>query len=135
MKRARALAPLSRDHHVALEHALRLRRVKSPELALVVARFRAFLVADGRRHFAQEEELLGPALPAAAAERLRAEHTEILRRAAGLEETPDVDAAHALGELLARHVRYEERELFPLLEAQLSAAELAELGERLARSA
>lgn len=135
MKRGAELAPLSHDHHVALEHALRLRRAEPGELAVVVARFLAFLLADGRRHFAQEEELLAPELPDAAAERLRAEHAAILRRAAALGEAPDVEAARALGELLSGHVRYEERDLFPLLEARLSAAELAELGERLALSA
>jgi hypothetical protein len=51
--------------------------------------------------------------------RLLAEHAEIRRR------------AKALGELLAAHVRFEERELFPVLEARLSHDELIELGRRL----
>jgi hemerythrin-like domain-containing protein len=39
----------------------------------------------------------------------------------------DVDMLHALGEELARHVRLEEREVFPLIEATLSEQAAAEL--------
>ena len=84
MKRSPELAPLSRDHHVALEHALRLRRASDEDVAAVVAGFLAFLLGPGRAHFAQEEELLAPAIPstwADLAQRMLDEHLEILRRA------------------------------------------------------
>jgi len=42
-----------------------------------------------------------------------------------------LDAAHRLGALLSAHVRYEERELFPLLEERLSREDLAALGRAL----
>jgi hemerythrin-like domain-containing protein len=127
---------LSHDHHVALEHALRLRRSSEGDAAAVVARFLAFLVDEGRAHFAQEEELLVPAVPdehAGLVRRLYAEHEEILRRAAALGARPEVGAARELGELLGRHVRFEERELFPLLERRLSASRLLEIGRDLSR--
>ncbi len=38
------------------------------------------------------------------------------------------DAARELGELLAAHVRYEERHLFVLLEERLTGDDLAALG-------
>lgn len=136
MKRTAELAPLSRDHHVALEHALRLRRVSEDDVAAVVAGFLTFLVDEGRAHFAQEEELLVPAVPdehAALVRRLYAEHEEILRGAAVLGTRPDAAGARELGELLSRHVRFEERELFPLLESRLSAARLVEIGRDLSR--
>ena len=84
MKRSPELAPLSRDHHVALEHALRLRRASEEDVAAVVAGFLAFLLGPGRAHFAQEEELLAPEVPEARADlarRMLDEHAEILRRA------------------------------------------------------
>lgn len=136
MKRTVELAPLSRDHHVALEHALRLRRASQEDAAAVVARFLAFLVDHGRAHFAQEEDLLVPAVPEEygdLARRMQAEHHEILCRAEALGRCPDVASACELGELLSRHVRFEERELFPLLERQLSAPRLHELGRDLSR--
>ena len=117
MKRGARLAPLSRDHHVALVHALRLRRATDEDVAAVVAGFLAFLLGPGREHFA-EEELLAPRVPDACLD----EHDEILRRAQQLGREPRTGEAHAVGELLADHVRFEERELFPLLETALSRA-------------
>jgi hypothetical protein len=136
MKRTAELAPLSRDHHVALAHALRLRRASAEDAAAVVAAFLAFLVGEGREHFAQEEALLAPEVPADRAdlvERLLGEHEEILRRAAALGPRPEAGAARELGELLSSHVRFEERELFPLLERRLSASRLLEIGRELNR--
>jgi hemerythrin-like domain-containing protein len=137
VKRTVELAPLSRDHHVALAHALQLRRASEDDVAAVVAAFVAFLVTDGRAHFAQEEQLLAPQVPgdrADLARRMRSEHEEILRRAEALGRRPDVASARELGELLGRHVRFEERELFPLLERRLSSAHLLELGRDLTRA-
>ena len=44
---------------------------------------------------------------------------------------PDPAALHELGSLLADHVRLEERELFPLIEAALPAATLVALATAL----
>lgn len=100
----------------------------------VAARFLAFFVGEGERHFAQEEELLLPVIPggtAAAGERLIAEHAEIRDQARALGERLGPVAAVRLGELLASHIRFEERELFPMLEQRLSPAALADIGRRL----
>lgn len=137
MKRSPELAPLSREHHVALEHALWLRRSSADDVAAVVARFLAFLVGEGRSHFAQEEALLAPEVPADRADlgrRMVDEHEEILRRAEALGRDPDVGGARGLGELLSGHVRFEERELFPLLEARLPAERLREIALDLSRA-
>lgn len=137
MRRSPELTPLSRDHHVALDHALRLRRAGEDDLAEVVSGFLAFLVGPGREHFAQEEELLAPAVPSARAglaRRMLAEHREILARAERLGEDPCVAEAHALGELLTRHVRFEERELFPLLEDQVPAERMRDIARALSHA-
>jgi hypothetical protein len=116
MKRSARLAPLSRDHHVALWHALRLRRATGDDLTDVVGAFLGYLQGPGLRHFAEEEQLAPEVPDTAMAARMLDEHDEILRRAERLGEDPGVADARALGELLAGHVRFEERELFPLLE-------------------
>jgi hemerythrin-like domain-containing protein len=134
VKRSPELAGLSRDHHVALEHALRLRRAGAEDTLKAVARFLAFFVDEGERHFAQEEAVLLPLVPAdqsRAGERMLSDHAEIRRRAAALGERPDAALASELGELLSAHVRFEERVLFPMLEARLPAATLAEAARRL----
>ena len=43
-------------------------------------------------------------------------------------------AAHELGALLHDHVRFEERDLFGVLEARLPEPELARLGEAIERA-
>jgi hemerythrin-like domain-containing protein len=137
MKRSAALAPLSRDHHHALEAALRLRRAQHGDLHDAVRHFQDFLEPRGRRHFEIEEELLVGALPEtdgdwlAATARMLDEHARIRRLADLVAGRPAEDRlahAHELGELLRDHVRFEEREVFPLLEARLPASELAALG-------
>ena len=136
VQRTDALVALSRDHHVALAHALRLRRAGEAEVAVVVACFLAFLVQEGERHFAAEEEVLLPLVPTdadAARRRVVDDHAEILGRARELGDAPCAWAAAALGELVAAHVRFEERELFPLLERRLDADALEGLRRRLGR--
>jgi hypothetical protein len=137
MKRSPALAPLSRDHHVALEVALRLRRATPATLAQAITHFRDFWDRQGEDHFVVEERVVLTALQAddtewaAATRRVRDEHAEIRTRASALPGDSSLDAAHGLGALLSAHVRYEERELFPLHEGRLSREALAALGRAL----
>ncbi|MBI5106405.1 MAG: hemerythrin domain-containing protein [Solirubrobacterales bacterium] len=125
MRREAALQPLSRDHHVALEVALRLRR----DEAGAAERFLLFWQDAGRHHFHVEEDLIFPVLDDGAEEVQRAvrEHAAIRRRAHQLAHGDAVDTI-ALGELLNEHVRFEERVLFGLVEEALDAAGLEALG-------
>jgi hypothetical protein len=88
-----------------------------------------------------EERLLLPALSeddaewAAATRRVRDEHAEIRSRAAALPGAPSLGSARELGELLGAHVRYEERQLFPMLEERLPRDALAALGRALTSAA
>ena len=135
MKRSPALVALSRDHHVALDTARRLRRAGDDDLEAALAHLRAFWEPEGRRHFEIEEELLLDALPDTdaqwreAAKRVRAEHDDIRAQVASV---GDVASAHELGRALHDHVRFEERELFALLEQRLPETELARLGVAIA---
>jgi hypothetical protein len=103
-----------------------------------VRAFSAFFAHEGGDHFALEEELLLPALPAsdpewsAAVARVLEDHAALRAGAAGLERAASVSAAREVGERLAAHVRFEERVLFELLEQRLAAAELDGLRRALA---
>jgi hemerythrin-like domain-containing protein len=138
MKRAEALQPLSRDHHRALEVALKLRRATREDAAGVRQEFLEFWREHGALHFRVEENVL---LPAAAHRvdpsdpavvRVLTDHIEIRRRASDLEgaEHPIPGDLNALGEALDDHVRHEERVLFPMIEAALSEEELERLVQR-----
>jgi hemerythrin-like domain-containing protein len=139
VKRNEALRQLSRDHHRALEAALKLRRATDGEAAQAAREFQAFWREHGALHFRVEEDVL---LPGAAGRvdptdpavvRVLTDHVQIRRMAADLEdgETPDTAQLNALGELLSDHVRHEERVLFPAIEEALTDEELARLAQRI----
>jgi hypothetical protein len=137
MKRHRALEPLSRDHHVALVAAQRLRRAGEDDTAAARAAFLEFWHGHGADHFRIEEEIL---LPVAAgwmdpdAEpvvRMLLDHVRIRAGARRLEgeARPALASLHELGGMLERHVRLEEREVFPLIEAAMPEADAERLVE------
>jgi hypothetical protein len=134
VKRSPALIQLSRDHHQALDVARRLRRATDADLGAALAYLQVFWDPGGLRHFELEERHLPDALPDAdwrdAVERMRREHDAIRVNIATVD---DVAGAHELGTLLHDHVRFEERELFPLLEDRLSEPQLERLGAALMR--
>jgi hemerythrin-like domain-containing protein len=132
MKRSEALRSLSRDHHQALVIARDLRRAE--ELPKAARRFLEFWRQHGEPHFRIEEEVLLPCwallgtVDAGAAARLAREHLRIRRAAMALESRrASLEQIHDLGEELEAHVRFEERELFPLLEADLDEDQLTDL--------
>jgi len=138
MKRSEALRSLSREHHQALTIAQELRRSDDPERA--AARFHEFWGREGALHFRIEEEVLLPTwellgtVDAEAAARLAREHLELRTAALALGDEPSLAAVRELGDKLAAHVRFEERELFPLIEADLGAAELEQLARAVAEA-
>lgn len=135
MKRSNALAPLSHDHHQGLVVAQRLRRATTDTAGEARADFLSFWDDDARGHFRVEEEILLPAFARHARAdheaivRVLVDHVELRRRASdiGTDPASGVENLHELGERLHAHIRHEERILFPLIEAALPAAELAEL--------
>jgi quercetin dioxygenase-like cupin family protein len=135
VRRHRALAPLSHDHHHSLVEARRLRRAANGPGADAAARaFLRFFAAEGIRHFREEEELLFPLVadrPEAREPVVRAllEHQRLHALAAQLAPQahagrPSPELMSELGERLDEHVRYEERELFPLIERLVDEATL-----------
>jgi hypothetical protein len=140
MKRHPALAPLSRGHQHTLAVAQRLRRATPETSAQAVAAFLAVWDLEERQHFRLEEEVLLPSF----ADHSDPEHPVILSVLVDhlrirctvdrLATDRSVATLHALGEILASHVRLEEHELFPLIEKDLPEADLCLLGERLLSS-
>ena len=101
--------------------------------------FADFILEHEARHFALEESLLLPALPAgerarALAERVLADHRYLRDAARQLKlgcGQPSVDLLGSIGVRLRTHVQLEERELFPYLEESLDPASLKQLGAQL----
>lgn len=135
MKRDPALTSLSHDHHQALFVAQQLRRAADETAESARAAFLAYWEEHGRVHFRVEEEVLLPAYAAHGIShhplvaRALCDHVTIRQLADALarDPHPTVGALQELGIELAHHVRFEERELFPLIEQTMPAEALAAL--------
>jgi len=128
MKRHPSLVVLSDDHHRALVLARRLKRstAVAEDLASLESEVRRAFEAELEPHFLVEERWLVPPLERAGAAqlagRLRDDHARVRQLVQRSPWTWEVVAE--LGALLERHVRFEERILFPEAESLLSDAEL-----------
>jgi hypothetical protein len=136
MKRAPELRDLSEDHHYGLVLALKAKRAGAGEGDLssadvwteVEARFKAEL----EPHFQIEESLIAPPLETQGESRLAKqlyEEHEALRQFL----VPGSERAAAdlrrFGELLEKHIRFEERELFEAAQNSLSPEVLQAVAE------
>jgi iron-sulfur cluster repair protein YtfE (RIC family) len=140
MKRHQSLFPLSHDHHHALVQALNLDKVGGGDdqagLREAAARFADFWKSDLQRHFAQEERIVLPLLAkykaadAVEIEDTLEQHSAIARLIDELNEKLarremiEASLLTNLAESLRRHIRYEESELFPAVEASVPDEEL-----------
>lgn len=142
MKRSEALRTLSHQHHQGLFAALQLKRADRETAADARQTFIDFFEREGARHFRIEEELLLPAFARHAGcdepaiVRVLTEHVELRRRGQDLEAEADQDegALRELGERLERHIRFEERVLFPMIEEALPPDELERLAAAIERA-
>jgi iron-sulfur cluster repair protein YtfE (RIC family) len=143
-----SLVPLSHDHHHGLTLALRCRKQALGQIkpmGAVGLRERAdevlsFYDSNLLAHFRVEEEVLFPGLRSISprAESIITEliddHgaidglVEQLRTARGLAKV-----MFDLGDLLERHIRMEERELFPIFEQEIDAAQAEAIGSEMKR--
>jgi iron-sulfur cluster repair protein YtfE (RIC family) len=140
--RSEGLAPLSREHQHALAHALELKRAQPQDAHAVWHRCLAFWETEGRAHFVEEEEILLPAYGRVAdpghpaVVRTLLEHVLIRAKVSELRDRAEPSASELklLGTWLERHVRLEERVLFPLIEQALPDDAVRELAEALGAS-
>lgn len=139
MKRSDALAILSRDHHQALVVAQKLARADADTADAARACFLDYWALDGQHHFELEETLLLPAYAAYGDAghplvlRVLGDHIAIRAQADRIsaETHATTTTLHTLGGSLAAHIRLEERELFPIIEAAIPAGELLALARKL----
>jgi hemerythrin-like domain-containing protein len=141
MKRTPALAPLSRDHHVALVIARELTRAGPDQAEAARTRFVRFLAEHELTHFALEESVLLPVLPAEAqpellANQMRHDHEYLraaMRQLQDPQQAAELEFLHEVGARLRAHVQMEERKLFPYIERSLDPAALEQIGAKLTR--
>jgi hemerythrin-like domain-containing protein len=136
-----SLVPLSHDHHHALAQARRLEEAASisdePNRRRATDDFINFYLGSLLRHFREEEELFFAPLvdhEVALALVIQAltEHLRVHARVRGLKRDladgkAGPDQMAELAKLLTAHVRFEEREVLPLVEYFVSEDELNDL--------
>lgn len=128
MKRHQALQDLSREHHTALQLALKAKRAAmSGDQTLIEATATACLAAYAAEldpHFVVEETTLLPLLRSAGEDalvaQLESDH-QALRDFCHQLRQPDAATLLGFAERLNAHVRFEERELFAVVEQLLVA--------------
>jgi hemerythrin-like domain-containing protein len=142
VRRSEFLQALSREHHQGLYVALQLIRATPDTQEEARRAFLEFWRTEGRQHFRIEEEILLPAyarhrpVDEPAVVRVLTDHIELRRLATdvGDEQTASVDRLHELGIKLQRHIRHEERTLFPAIERALPDGERQQLADELERA-
>jgi iron-sulfur cluster repair protein YtfE (RIC family) len=143
-----SLIALSRDHHHGLALALRCRKqalgrlkpMGAEGLRLRAQEFQEFYDNQLASHFRAEEQALFPVMRNVVPESAQllddlVQDHETFRQAVG-----NLTAGSGLsklifdlGDLLERHIRREERELFPLFEQRIGGGKAVVVGQEIAR--
>ena len=126
MKRNPALQPLSREHHSALVLAKTCERAaQSGDTVRVNQACQRAIQAFANEldpHFRIEEQTFLPLLKSpetqALLQRTLTDHRQLRGLLTGLQQN-DVETLNNFGKYLTAHVRFEERELFPVIEGLL----------------
>ena len=140
------LIPLSNDHHHGLALALRCRRQALGQIKPTgvqglkerVKEYRDFFAQNLVPHFRAEEEILFPLIRARAAEsrslidQLLKDHEQLRKGEECLAEDKGLSKVlFDLGDLLERHIRREERELFPFFENLATLVDVERIGKEI----
>ena len=142
MKRSKELETLSWEHHDGLVIAARIKNdlKKEAEPSHLIPYITDIYTNYLRHHFKQEEDsFLTPIKPFPEADnliqRMLDEHQQFAEIFARIDPLNSDVFVHVgrFGELLHDHIRFEERQLFPLIEKLLTPEQLAEIEQYLRR--
>ncbi|MBS1527131.1 MAG: hemerythrin domain-containing protein [Bacteroidetes bacterium] len=134
IKRSETIIALSRDHHTSLLFCWKIKEglKKNVPLDNILQYINFFWTQHLKEHFKEEEALLFSRLDDAMARRGKSEHLMLERYINRLKHnTNDARGYLEFADLLIKHIRFEERELFPHLEAVLPEATLKQVGDYL----
>lgn len=142
MKRHKSLISLSNDHQHVLSLALKLKYSKKPlsstlqeEISSLKKTLFDKFEKDIRPHFLLEETCLVPLFENNALlnqmldehKKLEGLYNKITKNTENWDLNHQREKLNLLGELLDLHIRFEERELFPMIEEALNEDQLLEL--------
>ena len=136
IKRNAAIVEFSKDHHFALLLVWKIKEGlnKSIEPSRISKYVIHFFDTDLIHHFKEEENFLFSKLSKEDKLRIQAEtdHDNIYRMIAALrKKTDDKDLLKQFADILEKHIRFEERELFNYLQENISENVLSEIASSL----
>jgi hemerythrin-like domain-containing protein len=137
MKRNQNLITLSWEHHDGLVVAFRLQKGLKNHIATEKLSYYILYVWEQvlSGHFWQEEQTLIAQLAKttesrAALEKMKTDHNRFRQLIEDLKsDMARSDHVNTFSSLLNQHIRFEERDLFPLLENECSPEELSHIGD------
>ena len=139
LKRSPHIVELSRDHHTGLLFCWKIRQglKKATDTARIKDYVAYFWSNHLLPHFAEEEEHLFLKVQDAMCQEALEQHTSIkslISQVTSPEGAPTPELLHQLADTVDRHIRFEERELFPHLEKVIDEQELIRIGTALEAS-
>jgi len=140
IKRSQSLVKLSREHHFSLLFGWKIRQgiKNNTVLSRMVPYAEYFWKHHLLPHFREEEEILFVPASDPLVLRAKEEHVQIRQLIESLLDPQDVTLKAQLlllADQLDKHIRFEERELFPHLEKILLPDQLERIGRQLQEAA
>jgi hemerythrin-like domain-containing protein len=131
IKRSKELSPLSREHHDGLQFVWKLRQGLANKTAM--GRLKDFTIFYWQQHvkphFFHEEQVLSKFIPEdnKLLKQMRDEHEMIRELILQLGEDASATTFSTLADIIYKHIRFEERELFEWVETHLTKEQLEEI--------
>jgi hemerythrin-like domain-containing protein len=133
VKRHKSIIPLSKDHHLGLLCCWKIRQGIRKNIA--ADRIRAYVLYFWEthlvKHFYEEEQLLFNKIQDPLNQQAITEHQELQSVADEITGPATFKNLNTFADLLEKHIRFEERVLFPYLETIFPEEELQLIGEQL----
>lgn len=135
IKRSEYIKALSHDHHTGLLFCWKIKEGlrKNVPLEKILKYINFFWNGHLKEHFREEEALLFNRFDDELSRQAKSEHLMIEKNVGYLnsQDHQTADMYLAFAEALIKHIRFEERTLFPHLEASLPQAVLKQVGDYL----
>lgn len=133
MKRNKNIVSLSQDHHFGLLCGWNVK--KGIKNNISYERIRKYINfywhTHLHEHFKAEEEILFPLGKHEYIDQALGEHIEIKELIEAINQVEEVTLLELFADLITKHIRFEERILFPYLEETLDENTLNEVGKKL----
>lgn len=133
IKRSKSLVVLSKEHHYGLLASWKIRR--GFELETDPQRIIAFVVnfweTHLSAHFIAEEEILFNTIKHALLEEALQQHSKLRMLVQLISKQGTLKQLANFADLLEQHIRFEERQVFKMLQQELSEEKLNQIGKEL----